>query len=920
MQVLLLLVLSILPAKVLAAQATGESHANILWLIAGSVIGLLLILADRRWRNKLQHLNVELNKFDAIRNNPSVGLVIFQDSQLLECNASFAHMLGYQISQLVSAQAVNLFASPQSEADFFVQLNRLRSQAGAWELEWPLRQANGQVLWLKFFGHGLNSQQHQTGVVWLVFNINHRKQAEENYQQVLQEQQAIFDNALVGIELVIDRTVIRCNQGWETMLGYQSGELLGKPTRIYYPSDQSWEEHGRIAYPLFSEKRNVITDWQFMRKDGSLIWCSSHSRAIDPEDLSKGTIWVYQDISSHRATEAALQQALLEQQAIFDNAIAGIVIIENQQILRCNHGMEDMLGYMHGQLAGASTRIYFPSEGSWREFLRQSELKLLRGENAELEWEFMRKDGAMIWCTTHGRLLDQQQPQAGAIWVCQDITQRKRTEADLELALLEQQIIFSSIKACIVVVKDRLVQRMNRAMEDLLGIAPGEYIGESTRCYFPSDASYQQFHDRFLATLSNGLTVEGEWEFQRKDGQRVWILFTGKALNTEDLQQGMIFSGLDITERKNNEALLLHTKIELEQGLSEVERTHREVSLLGELSSFLQASQNDNEAYAGIAEFAPRLFPQSVGALYLLDSEKDELEQVLYWDVTSAAGLRSKRSFHSSECWALRRGHQYRQDKPSQVMCCQHIVNDDDTVLPLPYVCLPLVAQGKTFGLLFVEYHQSGVNLETRHRLALSLAEQIGLALANIRLRDALRQQSIRDPLTGLYNRRFMQESLEREMAKARRNQTLLAIAIVDVDHFKKFNDTFGHDAGDQVLREVGQTLQARCRESDVVCRFGGEEFVLILPEINEAIVSNKAQALLQAIRELELSHNQAQLGRITASLGMAIYPVHANGAAQLLDLADQALYQAKHNGRDQFIMAQNKTLEVLLKLPLDQT
>lgn len=876
-----------------------------LGLTCSLVFGWILLRQARQ-------LAAELN---AIKENPSVGVVFLRNRQLQDCNNSFANMLGYQTGELLTSVG-SPFISLQSETDFFQELHQIQLNRANWELEWPLRHYSGVVVWVKFFGHQLHGYDENQQSIWLVFNINHRKQAEDNYQLILQEQQAIFDNALVGIEFVMNRTVIRCNHGWEAMLGYEAGELTGKPTRIYYPSDRSWEEHGRIAYPLFSEKRDVVTDWQFMRKDGSLIWCSSHSRAVDPLDLSKGTIWVYQDISAHRTAEAALKQALLEQQGIFDNAVAGIVIISNNQIVRCNHGMEDMLGYAHGELSGASTRIYFPSEGAWLEFLRQSEAKLQRGENAELEWEFLRKDGTLIWCTTHGRWLDMQQPQAGSIWVCQDISQRKRTEAELELALLEQQVIFSSIKACIVVVKENLVQRMNRAMEDVLGISPGEYIGESTRCYFPSDASYQQFHARFNDALATGQTIEGEWEFQRKDGQLVWIIFTGRALNTDDMQQGIIFSGLDISERKHNEGLLLRAKAELELSFAEVERTHREVSLLGELSSFLQASQTDSEAYAGITEFAPRLFPESVGAIYLLNPDKDELYQVLHWGISGEQTQRTQALFHSSECWALRRGQQYRQDQPTQVMCCQHILSQNGEYFP--YVCLPLVAQGKTFGLLFVEHHQASSNRETRHRLALSLAEQIGLALANIRLRDALRQQSIRDPLTGLYNRRFMQESLEREMAKARRNQSLLAVAIVDVDYFKKFNDTYGHDAGDLVLREVGQILQSKCRESDVVCRFGGEEFVLILPEISEALVSNKAQALLQALRELNLQHNQTELGHITASLGMAIYPIHAHRAEQLLDLADQALYLAKRNGRDQFIMAQNKSLEVLLKLPLD--
>ena len=194
--------------------------------------------------------------------------------------------------------------------------------------------------------------------------------------------------------------------------------------------------------------------------------------------------------------------------------------------------------------------------------------------------------------------------------------------------------------------------------------------------------------------------------------------------------------------------------------------------------------------------------------------------------------------------------------------------------------------------------------LELRHQLAAALAEQAGLALANLRLRESLRQQSIRDPLTGLYNRRYMNETMRHELSWAQRKNSNLALAIIDVDHFKQFNDSYGHDAGDYVLQGVATVLEEHVRQSDVVCRFGGEEFVVLLPGISHALAQERAGDLLAAIRNLELQHGGRPLGQITASLGLAFYPIHGNTPETLIEAADAALYQAKAAGRNQVVLS----------------
>ena len=194
---------------------------------------------------------------------------------------------------------------------------------------------------------------------------------------------------------------------------------------------------------------------------------------------------------------------------------------------------------------------------------------------------------------------------------------------------------------------------------------------------------------------------------------------------------------------------------------------------------------------------------------------------------------------------------------------------------------------------------------EVEKQLALTVADQIGLALANLRLRETLRSQAIRDPLTGLYNRRYMEGSLEREVRRAERNQRSIGIIMIDLDHFKKLNDTLGHDAGDTVLREVGAFLQTHIRGEDIACRYGGEEFTLILPEVTLEVTRERAEQLRTEFKQLDLRHRYQSFGIITLSLGVAVFPQHGSTAPAVMRAADSALYRAKETGRDRVVISQ---------------
>jgi diguanylate cyclase (GGDEF)-like protein len=192
---------------------------------------------------------------------------------------------------------------------------------------------------------------------------------------------------------------------------------------------------------------------------------------------------------------------------------------------------------------------------------------------------------------------------------------------------------------------------------------------------------------------------------------------------------------------------------------------------------------------------------------------------------------------------------------------------------------------------------------------ASAVAERLSLALANLRLREALQRQSIRDMLTGLYNRRFLEESLERELGRASRTNQPVSMMMMDIDHFKLFNDTYGHQAGDALLRALGESLNQRTRGQDVVCRYGGEEFALILAGASIESTYKRAHILREELKLLQVQHGGKTLGNVTLSMGIAGYPVHASDAETLVKAADDALYRAKKEGRDRIVAAEGSCI-----------
>jgi diguanylate cyclase (GGDEF)-like protein len=335
-----------------------------------------------------------------------------------------------------------------------------------------------------------------------------------------------------------------------------------------------------------------------------------------------------------------------------------------------------------------------------------------------------------------------------------------------------------------------------------------------------------------------------------------------------------------------------------EQLEQERAQDHRVRDRISRMMHRMQGCGSEEELAEVVACFAPQIFPDLAGRLFAFDAASGEIVSLAHWQEPTHSAER----FPALQCWGLRRGHAHVSNGQRQDIVCPHLSD----LGAHDCLCVPLMAQSDMVGVLYFEERGDHAAAGGAQHLYLELmAENIGLALANIRLRATLRSLAIRDPLTGLHNRRYLDETLNRALATAVATHEPLACLMIDIDHFKRFNDQFGHDAGDLVMQHVAQALLAACREGDSACRFGGEEFTMLLPGATVAEALARGEIVRDAVRLVSLAHRGRPLSPVTISVGVAAYP-ESGEPGSLLAAADSALLEAKRQGRDRVLAASN--------------
>ena len=438
-------------------------------------------------------------------------------------------------------------------------------------------------------------------------------------------------------------------------------------------------------------------------------------------------------------------------------------------------------------------------------------------------------------------------------------------------------------------VVDRLTGRVtdaNHAAIEFYG-ATRERLRERTLAGLSVDAGAAA--EQFSKLASEGGTFpdrHGDANGQPRDVEvRAW------PVDEEEGESGSLHVVVsDVTDRRATEATLRSANDELRRWVSELERHRHDSEIHIELNALLQSCESVAEVGEVVQRLVPALFPDGGGALYLDKGTAGTLTCFARW----GSDPPPDNTFPSEDCWAFRRGQMHITENPASGLLCQHLFDRYEGFS----LCMPVRSHGGTPGLITLRGSRR-LRETSGQRQARLLADTIGLAVANLRLRDTLREQSTRDALTGLYNRRYLEETLARELARADRTADPVSVLMIDLDHFKSINDSYGHTAGDRVLQSLADLLRRHVRVGDVVCRYGGEEFAVVMPGASAELALDRAEVLRRATHAVELPGPGPTQGVLSMSVGIAVFPKHARTAALLLRSADEALYAAKHNGRD---------------------
>jgi diguanylate cyclase (GGDEF)-like protein/PAS domain S-box-containing protein len=481
-----------------------------------------------------------------------------------------------------------------------------------------------------------------------------------------------------------------------------------------------------------------------------------------------------------------------------------------------------------------------------------------------------------------------------------DITDSKRSERALRESQEKFSKLFQANPDCVVLsyLEGGKIIDVNEGFVRLFGYQAQEVIHRtSIELRLWSDLTDR---DEYVRRLRNtGECMDYETLLVTKDG---WVMPVNISARTIELDHQISTLSIirDISQYKNSAKALQKANDKLSLWIDELETRNKETSLLNEMGDMLQSCLSLDEAYKVVGKYAEMLFKDQSGALYIYHQERKTLQKRVSW----GEALQSMDEFEEEDCWGIRRGRPHEMTGSKNLLLCNHIhpqMLENDFV---QNICIPLIAQGDSLGLLYLQL-QPGQDIDHWKQLGVSIAERAALDFANQRLRDKLHQQSIRDSLTGLFNRRYMEETLHREIRRAMRHEFRLGIVMIDVDHFKKYNDKYGHETGDLVLKEIGNYLQQNLRAEDVVCRFGGEEFIIILPDASLDDTHKRAMQWRETIKSIHVGRYDMALDPVTISIGVAAFPDHGKSVDDLLHIVDQALYSAKNAGRDCVMIAQ---------------
>jgi diguanylate cyclase (GGDEF)-like protein/PAS domain S-box-containing protein len=831
--------------------------------------------SDERYRALAEGINDAIFNIDAAGNFTYVSPAI-------------ERLTGYKPDEIIGINYAR-FMHPD---DLPTLVNPKRAPADLYgSFEFRAFKKDGTVGYFRIAGNLVNEDGQRT-MIGVITDITGPKLTEQNLRQMASEVQAILQ-AMPDMYFRLDSegTILDLKAGRTADLYFPRESQLGK--KIQDLHHRVGKQFRQAIQQVLETNSLSILEYSIPHKSGTEFYEARFAPALDNQ-----IIVVARNITERKKAleELALKAQLLNaaNDSIFLHDFEGNFAFVNEAACR-------LYGYNHDELMQKNANDLNTPESARNQEARLQELK--ESGHSIFEVINVHKDGSLLPLEVNARLIE----VGGKILVlgvARNIAERRLANVELKKERDFSSAVLDIVGAQVVVLdREGRIVRFNRACELLSGYSFQEVRGKHIWEILTDEAAPTR--SRVKRELAGDYPSTHESYWITRSGERRLISWSTTALlDDNNTVEHLIATGVDVTERRQAEKGLQDANKKLATWVDDLEERGREMGLLSEMSELLQNCEDFEEAYAVSARYIQKLFPFDHGALCLTSASRDTVEAVEMWGDPAP----TERVFTPSDCWALRRGRPHLVNDPQPGLMCAHVLRPQSA----NYLCVPMMARSEALGILHLrhagETGQQGAlwqpSNEHKQQLAVAVADQIGMALANLRLRETLRNMAIRDPLTGLFNRRYMEESLERELRRADRRKTTVGVIMFDIDHFKDFNDIYGHDGGDALLRELGSFVKTRTRGEDIACRYGGEEFVYVLPESSLVDTQNRAEQLRQEMKQIKVYHLGKALNNISISLGVCAFPEHGLTAETILKTADTALYRAKNEGRDRVVVS----------------
>jgi diguanylate cyclase (GGDEF)-like protein/PAS domain S-box-containing protein len=845
-------------------------------------------------------INESRARLQAMFDNATVGVVLVNPGgRFIEVNERWATMLGCTHETIYQKTYLDITHPDDIAASLDYMHALVNQEKENFHMEKRYVRLDGSIFWGDVSVRVVRNDQGQLeGLIGVVVDITERKQVENALRLSEQKFRSFVEQSTYGISLCnAEGVIIEWNRAQEQITGIMREEALGcalwdiqfalgleeRRTPAAYANLQTLAKEffrtGQAAWV------NQIIEIEIQRPDDTRCMLQTLTFPVQTEHgFMAGTIAT--DVTEHVQLKQSLHAREEQFRTLVDSMDDIVFMLDREQrhIGVFGHWLE-RYGLKTEDFLGKTARQTSPDEATALIHEAANE-RALKGEYVVYEWSIGHPP--VYIQTSLSPIRADNGEITGLVGVGRDITALREVQTALQESNYRIRNVLESITDAFFALDQQYrFTYLNQHAAHLLQRQRDDLLGKCVWDEFP-EAAETIFFSEYQRVMEQRVPARFEAFYMPFDA---WF-----DVHAYPLDGGLSVYFQDITARKHTEEALQQANHDLTRWVSALEQRAREITLLNDMGDLLQTCRTEEEAYIVVSQIMTRLFPNESGTLYILSPSRTLAEGMAHW-----GSLTLPQTLVPDDCWALRRGHMHVSQQTSVGLVCQHL----QTPLPACALCVPMMAQSEMLGIFHL-CREQGVFSEATKQLAITVAEHIALALATLRLQETLRHQAIRDSLTGLYNRRYMEESLEREMGRAIRRSSSLGVIMLDLDHFKRFNDTYGHAAGDAVLRELGAFLKSHIRSEDIACRYGGEEFALIILDADLHSVRRIAEHMCASVHHLNVwSHGQS-LGRVTLSLGAAIFPEDGTTADEVIRAADAALYQAKAQGRDRVVLSQD--------------